>query len=69
MSRQYAYFNELPAKASFSLNGTACIKQSSRTARMPEFNRWFYFGMRDLCIVAPHSRLDANYFEAARIAD
>ena len=59
---QYIHFNELPVNCEFSYNGNVCVKQSTRTANMPEFNRWFYFGMRDLCVVNQYCRLDTDYF-------
>jgi hypothetical protein len=58
----YAYFNELPVACEFSLNGTKFIKRSTRTAKLVEFNRWFWFGSRDLCIVGKYSRLSKDYF-------
>ena len=68
MKRQYIYFNELPTRALFSLNGSSYIKQSTRTAYLPETNRWFYMGMLDLCVVATgdagsYCRLTTDYFE------
>lgn len=61
MSKQYAYFKELPVTAIFSRNGNQYIKQSTRTAKIVKpveySNSWFYFGNRDLCIVNNHSRL------------
>ena len=59
---QYAYFKELPVGALFSLNGTRYSKRSSRTAALVEFDRWFYFGQKDLCVVGKYSRLAADYF-------
>ena len=59
---QYAYFKELPVGALFSLNGTPFSKRSSRTAALVEFDRWFYFGQKDLCVVGKYSRLAADYF-------
>ena len=60
--KQYAYFNELPAKTVFNYNGNLCIKQSTRTAKYTAYDHWFYFGQRDLCIVGTYSRLDSEYF-------
>ena len=48
---QYVYFKELPVGTLFSLNGTRFSKRSSRTAALVEFDRWFYFGQKDLCVV------------------
>ena len=59
---QYAYFKELPVGTLFSLNGTRYSKRSSRTAALVEFDRWFYFGQKDLCVVGKYSRLAADYF-------
>ena len=60
--KQYAYFVELPIKTEFVLNGNLCVKRSTRTLFLPEFNRWFYTGKRELCIVAPYCRLSSDYF-------
>lgn len=49
--KQYVYFRDLPVGAEFVLNGNRCKKRSSRTADLVEYDRWFYFGQRDLCIV------------------
>ena len=59
---QYVYFKELPVGTRFSLNGTRFSKRSSRTAALVEFDRWFYFGQKDLCVVGKYSRLAADYF-------
>jgi len=59
---QYVYFKELPVGTLFSLNGTRFSKRSTRTAALVEFDRWFYFGQKDLCVVGPYSRLAADYF-------
>lgn len=56
--RQYAYFDELPPKAEFVLNGNKCVKRSTRTADLVEYNRWFYFGKQELCIVGNYCRLE-----------
>lgn len=71
-ARQYAYFSELPLKTEFMLNGTCYKKRSTKTAAMVEpgprtslavqYGDWFYFGQRDLCVVAPYSRLADDYF-------
>ena len=58
----YAYFNELPVKCEFSLNGNKCKKRSTMTAELIEFNRWFYFSKHDLCVVNDYCRLDKDYF-------
>ena len=57
--RQYAYFDELPVKTHFVVNGNRWIKKSKTTAFLPEFNRWFYFNRKDLCVVGLHSRISA----------
>lgn len=69
MSIQYAYFKELPPCTVFNVHGgTVYKKQSTRTARMisPFKGDWFYFGKRELCIVANYSRLDKCYFEGQK---
>ena len=67
MSKQYAYFNELPVKTIFSRDGNQYIKQSTRTVKIVKpveySNSWFYFGNHDLCIVNNHSRLARLYTE------
>lgn len=40
-------FNELAVGNVFRLNGNIYVKQSSRTAWLVEYNRWFYFGKRE----------------------
>lgn len=67
MRRQYAYFSELPARAVFACNGNQCRKQSSRTARLIEYGKTFYFAQLELCTVGLHSRLHAGYFERGAI--
>lgn len=62
MSRAYIYFDELPPQTEFTLNGNNYIKQSSRTAYLLDYGRWFYMAARDLCIVDSYSRLDSDYF-------
>tara|TARA_R110000764_G_scaffold217351_1_gene304479 strand:- start:41 stop:298 length:258 start_codon:yes stop_codon:yes gene_type:complete len=59
---QYVYFKELPVGTLFSLNGTRFSKRSTKTAALVEFNRWFYFRQKDLCVVGKYSRLAADYF-------
>jgi hypothetical protein len=49
--RYSAAFNRLPVGTSFARNGNRWIKQSTRTAFLPEYNCWFYFGQHDVCIV------------------
>ena len=58
MNKQYVYFEELPLKTEFHLNGNTYRKRSSRTADLPEYNRWFYFGRRELVIVGTHDRIE-----------
>ena len=65
ITRQYIYFNELPVSCEFSYNGNRYVKQSTRTAALPEFNRWFYFGQRDLCVVSHYCRLATDYFNGS----
>lgn len=59
--KQYSYFNELPLKALFVLHGNEYRKESSRTAHLLEYDRRFYIGKRDLCIVGKYSRLSEDY--------
>jgi hypothetical protein len=54
--RQYAYFDELPVKTHFIMNGNRWIKKSKTTAILAEYGNWFYFGRRELCIVGLYSR-------------
>jgi len=62
MNRQYAYYKELPVGTHYSYNGNHWIKQSTRTAQLPEYDRWFYFGEFDLCVVGRYCRLGETYF-------
>lgn len=55
---QYVYFDELPVKSEFWLNGNKWVKRSSRTAYLPDYDRWFYFGKKELVVVNKHSRID-----------
>lgn len=65
MNKQYAYFNELPTKAEFNMNGIVYKKRSTRTADIvrPEIyaGQWYYIGKKDMCVVNSHSRLEENY--------
>lgn len=54
--RQYVYFKDLPLNALFTYNGNKCKKVSSRTALYIEYNRRFYFGQNDICIIGSHNR-------------
>ena len=67
MQRQYITFEDMPLNTHFSYNGNQCVKQSSRTMLFKEYNRWFYARKRDLCVVAPYSRLDINYFNQQEV--
>ena len=40
-------FHELAFGNVFRVNGNIYIKQSSRTACLVEYSRWFYFGKRE----------------------
>lgn len=62
MQQQYAYFSELPIATLFVQNGNFVQKVSTRTGRLLDYDRVFYFGRRELCIVGEHSRLAADYF-------
>lgn len=59
MRRQYVKFEELPLKTEFSYNGNKWVKQSTRTAFLPDYNRTFYMQRKTLCIVGVHSRIEA----------
>ena len=59
----FAYFNELPVKCIFSVNGNKYLKKSTRTAKLLEYNKTFYFNKKHLCIVCVYSRLPTDYFE------
>ena len=41
-------FEDIAVGTRFDYNGNAWIKQSTRTAYLIEFNRWFYFGASDI---------------------
>lgn len=59
--KAYAYFKELPIKTEFSLNGNRYVKQSTKTARLVEYGKTFYFLRGELCVVGVYSRLGAGY--------
>lgn len=40
-------FHELAVGNVFRMNGNIYLKQSSRTAWLVEYSRWFYFGKRE----------------------
>lgn len=40
-------FSRLKVGAEFFKNGNRCKKQSTRTARLVEYNKIFYFGQRE----------------------
>jgi hypothetical protein len=44
-------FSALPVGAMFMFNGTRCTKESSRTAKMNDYNRTFYFRAKDICTI------------------
>jgi hypothetical protein len=58
MKGQYIYFRDMPLRTLFVLNGNRCQKVSTRTARLLDYNRTFYFGQRELCIVGHHDRIE-----------
>lgn len=64
MSKQYAYFSELPVGTEFTAHGNACKKISTRTASIssPIAAGTFYYCNSDLCTVGRHTRLSADYF-------
>lgn len=44
---QNKQFQELATGNVFRINGNIYVKQSSRTAWLVEYSRWFYFGKRE----------------------
>lgn len=63
MSQQYAYFDELPLKTVFHYNGNTWIKKSTKTAKLVEYNKTFYFAKKDLCIVGVYTRISPEDFK------
>ena len=59
----YIYFNELPVKAMFYINGNTCLKMSTKTAKVMGYKKTFYFAKKDLCLVSEYSRLALDYFK------
>lgn len=51
MPGEITTFAELPVGDSFTANGNVWTKISSRTAKLIEFNRTFYFGKREIVTV------------------
>ena len=45
---KHAKFVDLPIGAKFSCNGNECIKKSTRTAILLQFDRVFYFRKNEL---------------------
>ena len=43
MNGEVSTFRALPIGAHFTCNGKRCIKQSSRTAKLIDYGRVFYF--------------------------
>lgn len=43
------YFKHVPVGQRFECNGNVCIKVSTRTARLVQYGRVFYFRHTDLC--------------------
>jgi hypothetical protein len=44
-------FNTVPVGVEFECNGNRCLKVSTRTARLLEYGRVFYFGMAEVVTV------------------
>jgi hypothetical protein len=51
MSGEVTTFATLPIGGKFMCNGNPCIKRSSRTAELINFNRVFYFGKREIVTI------------------
>lgn len=43
MTGEIITFRALPVGAHFTCNGNRCVKQSTKTARLVDYNRVFYF--------------------------
>jgi len=41
-------FNALPVGAHFTCNGNRCVKRSTATARLVDYDRTFYFCKREV---------------------
>lgn len=65
MKKQYVRFENLPVKAYFFQNGNLWQKQSTRTARVDEYGRWFYFGKKEFCVVGEYS--DVSYLYQSKM--
>ncbi len=48
----YIYFKLLKKGDRFNFSGSEYVKQSTRTAKLSENSRVFYFGTNDLCTKA-----------------
>lgn len=61
-ARRYSCrFDQLKVGAKFSCNGNACVKKSSRTATMLDFDRWAYYGKGEQCVIVDLSGLTDDY--------
>lgn len=57
MTRMYAHFEDLPIGTIYHSNGNTWRKRSTRTADLIGYNRWFYWGKKELAIVGEYSKL------------
>lgn len=63
-ARQYAYFEELPLKTEFNLNGERWVKRSARMAIIQDCgHETYHFKPKELYVVGIYSRLSADYFD------
>ena len=51
MSGEVVTFGSLPVGAHFHMNGNNCVKNSSVTATLTQYQRTFYFSKRDVVTV------------------
>jgi hypothetical protein len=63
LKRYSCRFDQLRVGAAFSKNGNACVKRSTRTAKMTEFDRTFYYAQGEQVIITDLSGLTADHAE------
>jgi len=68
MNRMYIKFQDIPMRAVFFCNGNQCQKVSTRTARLIEYGRTFYFSQRELCVVGEYCALKESSHDIVRKA-
>lgn len=54
-------FDQLKVGARFVCNGNMCIKKSSRTATITDYDRWAYYGKRETCVITDLSGLTDDH--------